>query len=349
VNRPGSGPKSLVHLRTAELATLARLRERFLTGRKAGGGYWRDEGDLALYDVTFAERIGWKWDAVIEELGLRSWKPRARHVVDFGCGSGVAHRRVLGAWSSFASLAVLDVSPLAVTYATRRAREMFPMVEVRAVETGTLPPDTLLLVSHVINELDSAGRARLLALVRQAAEVIWVEAGTHADSRALIDVREELRGEFGIVAPCPHAARCGLLAAENAPHWCHHFGRVPSWVFQDGGWAQFGRELGIDITTLPYSYLVLQRERVAHQSGTTRMIGRPREFKGRMEVLCCREEGVGEFTLQKRDAPGLYKTLRKDRADTLQEWRYEAGKILPVKAESTDLMEGSEEREVEGR
>ena len=317
-----------MHLRAAELATLARLRERFLTGTNVGGAYWRDEGDLAIYDATFAERIGWKWDAVIEELGLRSWKPRARHVVDFGCGSGVAHRRVLGSWNSLKSLTLLDVSPLAVGYATRRVREVFPAVEVRAAEGGVLPPDTLLLVSHVINELDPGSRDRLLGLVRQASEVIWLEAGTHADSRALIEMREQLRGEFGIVAPCPHATRCGLLTEENAAHWCHHFGRVPSWVFQDAGWRQFSRELSIDITTLPYSYLVLQRESVTTESDLTRMIGRPREFKGRMEVLCCREEGVKEFTLQKRDAPGLYKILRKDRADTLQKWRYENGKIL---------------------
>ena len=72
------------------------------------------------------------------------------------------------------------------------------------------------------------------------------------------------------------------------------------------------------------------REQAPRELGATRMIGRPREFKGRMEVLCCREEGVGEFTLQKRDAPGLYKTLRKDRADTLQKWEYQEGKILPA-------------------
>jgi ribosomal protein RSM22 (predicted rRNA methylase) len=326
-----------VHLRAAELATLARLRERFLTGSNVGGAYWRDEEDLALYDATFAERIGWKWDAVIEELGLRGWKPRTRHVVDFGCGSGVAHRRVMGAWNTLKSLTLLDVSPLAVSFAARRAREAFPMVEIRAAEGGTLPPDTLLLISHVINELERGSRERLLGLIRQASEVIWVEAGTHADSRALIEMREQLRGEFGIVAPCPHAAQCGLLAEENAAHWCHHFGRVPSWVFQDSGWTQFSRELCIDITTLPYSYLVLQRQPVERELGMTRVIGRPREFKGRMEVLCCREEGVREFTLQKRDAPGLYKILRKDRADTLQQWRYEEGKILPG-GESGDVQ-----------
>ena len=56
-------------LTPAELTALDRLRARFLDGSNAGGGYWRSEAELALYDTTFAERIGWKWDAVLAELG----------------------------------------------------------------------------------------------------------------------------------------------------------------------------------------------------------------------------------------------------------------------------------------
>jgi hypothetical protein len=48
-----------------------------------------------------------------------------------------------------------------------------------------------------------------------------------------------------------------------------------------------------------------------------------------MEILCCREEGVAEFTLQKRDDPTAFKALQKGRADSLQRWRFEHGKILP--------------------
>jgi ribosomal protein RSM22 (predicted rRNA methylase) len=317
-----------VALRNAELATLARLREAFLSGKAAGGAYWKSEEELALYDRTFAERIGWKWDAVLEELDLRGWRPTARHVVDFGCGSGVAHRRVLAKWGRFDSVTLLDVSSVAVRYAAGRARELVPEVEVRTELTDPVPEGTLLLLSHVINELDAAQRERVLELAMQASEVIWVEAGTHADSRALIGMRERLRGQFSLVAPCPHQGGCGLLTPENAPHWCHHFARVPSWVSQDPDWSQFSRDLGIDLTTLPYSYLVMQRVGFAH-SGNTRVLGRPREAKGRLELLCCQREGVAEHTLQKRDAPELFKALQKWRGDTLQSFRVEGGKVLP--------------------
>lgn len=317
-----------MHLCRSDLAALARLRERFLTGTNVGGAYWRSEEELALYDSTFAERIGWKWDAVLSEVERRGWKSSARHIADFGCGSGVAHRRVLQKWPGFESLTLGDVSPLALSYASARARNEFPGLAVSTGLPAKLPAGTLLLVSHVVNELDSESLRRLLGLARTAEEVIWVEAGSYADSRALIGAREELKQDFQIVAPCPHAARCGILAEGNEPHWCHHFGEVPGWIFQDSGWSQFGRELGIDLTTLPYSYLVLTKHGAPNLAGNTRVIGRPREFKGRMQVLSCREEGVADYTLQKRDAPGLFKDFQKERADSLQQWRIEDGKIL---------------------
>jgi ribosomal protein RSM22 (predicted rRNA methylase) len=318
-----------VQLRAAELATLARLRERFLTGQAVGGAYWRTDEELALYDATFAERIGWKWDAVLEDLDLRSWQPAARQIIDFGCGTGVAHRRVLSKWPQFESVTLVDVSPMALRFAAQRTGREFPRVALKTGLPATPAPGTLLLISHVLNELDAENRARLLGLARKVDEVIWVEAGTHADSRALIAVREELQKDFSIVAPCPHAAPCGMLVPGAAQHWCHHFARVPSWAFQDAGWAQFSRELSIDLTTLPYSYLVLSKVTGRVGKGNTRIIGRPRENKGRMEVLTCRAEGVADATLQKRDAPGLFKALRKERADSLQDWRIEGGKILP--------------------
>jgi ribosomal protein RSM22 (predicted rRNA methylase) len=184
----------------------------------------------------------------------------------------------------------------------------------------------------VLNETDSAAEHRLLGAARRAQEVIWVEAGTHADSRRLIAVREKLLAEFEIIAPCTHAARCGMLAPENAAHWCHHFARVPSEASQDARWAQFSRELGIDLRSLPYSFLVLARRGATadfgkQTHGFSRIIGRPRDEKGHIEVLSCGEAGVEELTAQKRDVPELCKQLRKGRADAVQKWTREGRRI----------------------
>ena len=318
-----------------ELAALAALRARFLDGSNVGGGYWKNEAVLALYDASFGERIGWKWDAVLGELNARGWRPAAKRVVDWGCGSGIAGRRVLAAWEGFESLTLTDVSQHAMRFAEARARENFPAVRVRMnADAADDVAGTLLLVSHVLNETDDAAAYRLIAAARRAEEIIWIEAGTHADSRRLISVREKLRAEFDIIAPCTHGARCGMLAPENAAHWCHHFARVPSEASQDARWAQFGRELGIDMGTLPYSFLVLARRgaRADEMRGFSRIIGRPRDAKGHFDVLSCSEAGVEELVAQKRDVPEFARQLRKGRADSVQRWTREGKRITAATA-----------------
>jgi ribosomal protein RSM22 (predicted rRNA methylase) len=314
------------HFTSRELATLRQLRERFLAGTAGAGDYWQSPEHLELYDATFAERIGWKWDAVLAELRLREWRPRGTRVLDWGCGTGVAHRRVLAEWPQFAALSLHDRSPRARFFAAEKARAAFPRLAV-TWDAPAVTPDTLLLVSHVINELPPKELDHLLALARGAGEVIWVEAGTHADSRRLIDVRERLLGEFTAVAPCTHAARCGLLAAKNAPHWCHHFAPPPSEIFQDARWAEFGKEIGIDLRSVPYSFLVLART-PAMPPGWSRIIGVPREAKGHTRVLSCQAEGVAEFMLQKRDAPGLFRAAHKGKLAPVYRWTLSDGKIV---------------------
>src|SRR3954453_590929 len=100
-------------------AALDRLRDGFLNGAAAKGPYWRSRDDLANYDVTFGERIGWKWDAVLSELQRRNWCPPSRSLLDWGCGSGVAGRRVIAAFGNaqFDTLRVWDHSPAACDFA----------------------------------------------------------------------------------------------------------------------------------------------------------------------------------------------------------------------------------------
>jgi len=321
-----SGDYHMKHFTPQDLSTLRALRERFLAGTAGAADYWQSPEHLTLYDSTYAERIGWKWDAVLDELRLRGWRSRCTRLLDWGCGTGIAHRRVLATWPQFTALALHDRSPQARMFAAEKVRREFPNVDV-TWEAPSVTPDTLLLVSHVINELPEAGLNRLLELARAAGEVIWVEAGTHVDSRRLIEVRERLREVYTPVAPCTHTARCGMLTAKNAPHWCHHFARPPSPVFQDARWAEFAKEIGIDLRSVPYSFLVLARV-PAMEAGFSRVIGEPREAKGYAKVLSCQTEGVAEFILQKRDAPDFFKAIRKGSLGPVYRWEMEGGKIV---------------------
>ena len=180
---------------------LDRLRARFLSAATSDAPYWTSPSDLASYDFTYGERIGWKWDHVIRELALRGWRPAARTILDWGCGSGVAARRLIAAFGphSFDTLTVWDHSPLACDYAAVAAQAAFPTVRVAEATPGWLAdasPVGLLLISHVLNELPAAALAALRAVIARADEVVWVEPGTREVSRQLGALREELIGDF---------------------------------------------------------------------------------------------------------------------------------------------------------
>ncbi|HTH47590.1 MAG TPA: small ribosomal subunit Rsm22 family protein [Candidatus Limnocylindria bacterium] len=323
---------------TLDWSALDRLRETFLNGKAAGqAAYWRSRRDLADYDATFGERIGWKWDTVLQELKLRGWTPPVGPLLDFGCGSGIAGRRVLCAFGAerFPRLMVHDRSPLAEEFALGRAREQFSgltAVRVTRAELAALESPGTLVVSHVLNELPENQRRQLLALASRAQAVIWVEPGTHADSRELIGVREALQERFVVVAPCTHCEACGLLSPGNERHWCHNFAAPPPGIFADSGWTRFARRAGIDLRSLPYSMLVLERKPGATRArplpeGVSRVLGAPRYFKGYLKLYSCDHAGVRELTLQKRDAPERFAALEELAAAPLFQWNTEADRI----------------------
>jgi len=327
---------------------LTRLRDRFIGEASTGGDYWDSEQTLEAYDSSFGERIGWKWDAVLRELELRAWKPPAGTVlVDFGCGSGVAVRRVVAAFGErhFKAVHLGDLSPLATSFASRTLLERYPSLEVRTATPAPQIPDGpfTLIVSHVINELNPAERAALLRIAERAAATLWVEPGTSDAAGMLVVIREALRESMRVIAPCTHGEACGLQAPENSRHWCHHFARPPTEAFTDSFWAEFGRALSIDMRSLPYSFLVLDSRRLdaATPAGVSRVIGQPREYKGFSRLLVCSADGVADRTLQKRDDPALFKELDRTRRPFLYRFELDSGRVRsgaqwPTAAGDTD-------------
>ncbi len=314
-------------------AALGRLRGQFLRGQPAGP-YWTSPTDLATYDGTFAERIGWKWDKVLRELRLRGWRPGPRTVFDWGCGSGVAARRVISFFGAedFDALTVWDHSPLACDFAAESAQRAFPALKVDQATPGHLAGRDsvgLLLVSHVLTELSAEQRASLIALVNRAEAVLWVEPGTHETSRQLAAIREELRAGFRVVAPCTHGHACPMLQPDHRRHWCHHFAPPPAEIFADSNWVKFGQRAGIDLRSLPYSFVALDRQALpSAPTDLARIVGRPEHFKPYARVLSCDASGLAELELPKRADPALFKQLERTRAPLVYRWRRDGDRIV---------------------
>lgn len=316
-------------------AALDRLREGFLSGPGVHGPYWRTPEDLASYDFTYGERIGWKWDHVLRELRLRGWRPAARQVFDWGCGSGIAARRVISFFGAenFDALTVWDHSPLAAGFAADAARTAFPGLAVSEATPGLLAAPTspgLLLLSHVLNELPAEALATLRGLVARAQEVIWVEPGTHDVSRQLGRLRDELRADFRIVAPCTHELGCPMFAPDNERHWCHFFAPPPAEIFADSNWVKFGQRAGIDLRSLPYAFFALDRPEIRPPTpdGLSRIIGRVEHFKPYARLLNCDAAGLADLELPKRADPALFKQLERTKAPLLYRWKRNDDKLL---------------------
>lgn len=341
--------------------TLERLRTGFLAGTAGNADYWQSESDLANYDATFAQRIGWKWDYVLAELQRRGWSPATGTLMDWGCGSGIAHRAFLDYFGTEAvsELRVWDRSPLAMHFAERRAKDKYSGLNVKSetlspdggragrpllaatspatdgAHGGTRPTSaaaSTLLISHVLTELTPAQVESLTDVAAGFTSVLWVEPGTYDASLALIAARERLRSQMNVVAPCTHQAQCGLLVPGNERHWCHHFAAPPPEVFTDSNWAKFGELAGVDLRSLPVSFLALDRRPLTPvPAGATRVIGRPRIYKPHALVIGCDESGVTEKRLTKRHSPETFREWKRGDCDPLQIWRTEGDEIVETR------------------
>jgi len=306
---------------------LDRLRATFLADAASRATpYWQNHDTLAAYDATYAERIGWKWDALLAELRTRAWTPPSGTVLlDWGCGSGVASRRVLAAFgpAHFTGLHLHDHATEAVAFAATRARAGFPALPLLDAPALRLSGASFtLVVSHVLNELPPEARAELLTLAASAACVLWVEPGTHADSRALAVVRDGFRTTHRLVAPCTHCETCPLFAGANERDWCHFFAAPPAGVQNDSDWVRFAHRAGIDLRSQAYSCLVLDKRSSPalfpplppspEGLQAVRVLGRPEVFKPYARLLACAADGLHFVELSKRTDPALVKRLAKD-------------------------------------
>lgn len=292
-------------------ARLRELRARFLdaetrTTPGVTADYFTFAHDVELYDMTFAQRIGWKWIAALRELELRAPQLAPRTLLDWACGSGAAARAVLASplGAQIERVNLWDRSQRAREYARRSLLELRPGLEVElCVRDGA----DLVVASHVLDELDEEGERALEAMLRSARACIVLESGAHASSRRLGALRARMLDEFTPLAPCPHREACGALALPT--NWCHLFAKPPAEVFRDAFWAEFAREVGVDLRSLAYSFVALTRSSVEFDAAQHRILGRARLMKGRALLDACSREGVRTVSLLERLDRKLFKTL----------------------------------------
>jgi len=286
---------------------LARLRERFL-GPSEGTqrDYWENARLCELYDASFAQRIAWKWRALLREIAQRGGLGEVSSVLDWGCGSGIAARE-FAAQAQAAHYVLWDRSAAAREFAAKKLREIAGAARVETARPAPEASFDLLLVSHVIGELREDALAELLGLAQRARAVVWVEPGERASSRALMALRDQLLPGRRVIAPCTHSAACGLNRPDRERDWCHSFAAAAPEAFTSAHWREFSRRLKIDLRSVPYAYFALGPGAGTSLPGAIRILGRPRLEKGRAMIDACDEIGVRVLRVLERDAKAIVK------------------------------------------
>ncbi len=299
-------------LTPAELQSLKELRQVFLGEESSRRkDYWNDTRLLALYDRTFARRIGWKWDAILDEAKGKGGLPQGLPLVDFGCGTGVAAEKWLERFPT-AVVHLFDRSHAAMRFAREKLEHLFPRSTVEThASPARLPADAVWLVSHVVNELGARDSAALVDSLAKASAFVWAEPGNHEVSRTVIETREILRTTHRMLAPCPHQAACGLLGPARKEDWCHHFAQPPGEVHRSSFWKRLGNELKIDMRALPVSYLVGVKGTEGAETSDPRVLGRARTYKGYALAIVCQEKRVAEEKIFSRHHKELVKELEE--------------------------------------
>ncbi|MDQ3232972.1 MAG: small ribosomal subunit Rsm22 family protein [Pseudobdellovibrionaceae bacterium] len=293
-----------------------KMRQGFLDTDGHLPDYWHDERWLSAYDQTLAERIRWKWQAVLEALAERLPQvAEITRVVDWGCGTGIATRSLLGLpLIQHAHVSLFDRSAGAMRFAAQQIKKECPGHTVELMKKFQMPTEPfVLLVSHVLSELDDRSLQDLQTLSAAAALVLWVEPGRTLESRRLSHMRDRLVESHHILGPCRHSQSCGVLQAGRENDWCHFFAPVPREVHHSAFWCEFSQRMKVDLRSLPVSWLAAVRP--AHYTGSVApadealILSRPRAFKGYCRWVACTNQGICSGDFQKKHAGDIFQAL----------------------------------------
>lgn len=280
--------------------------------------YWRDDDErLYAYHHTLAQRIGWKWDSVLRELSVKGWPRDFDRILDIGCGTGIQTLKVLR-WLKLhekktPEITLIDQSQAAAVFAMKEIKSEFPDVKIRMVHSlSEVREPGLILLSHLLNELDDVFMTKLVEHISLADGFIWVEAGTYKISRSLSTIRDQLRNTHVFDAPCPHNSDCPILASEK--DWCHFFAEPPPEAFTTKFWSEFARNCKVDLRSLPTSFIAARKSvgETNESSPHRRLLGRPKFLKAETRVQVCAIGGLEEVVIEKKKNKQLVKQLKKN-------------------------------------
>jgi ribosomal protein RSM22 (predicted rRNA methylase) len=284
---------------------------------RGGGGSTtiRNETDALAYALA---RMPATYAAVIGSLNaLQDIRPdfAPASLLDCGAGPGTATWACAEAFASLQSFTAFDANPALRKLAIDLADDSHRIPALRyelgdaAAKLADAPSADLVIASYVINELDNAARARLVAAMwaKTGDTLVIVEPGTPAGYQRILDARAMLIADGAhVIAPCPHDAACPLVK----PDWCHFSQRLQR--------SRVHKQL--KSAELPYEderfiYVALSRTPVTQR--LTRVLAQPVTTKIAVTAKLCTGEGVIAAVAPRRDKAAYAKFRKLDWGDAV--------------------------------
>lgn len=286
-------------------AAVGRERAEKLSGHYRGRGRSRevvnDSADVLAYALSRMPATYAAVEAVLAELALRAPDFAPATLLDAGAGPGTAALAAAAAYPDAAATlfdhnrAFLDL-----------ARELAPQAETVLGELPGLALERrfdLVTCAYALTELPDAGLVDVALRLWAHTEgvLVLVEPGRPRDYERLLAVRAALLAAGAeVLAPCPHALQCPLVA----PDWCHFAVRL----------ARSREHVRLKAAALGYedekfSYLVVARPGLGVPAAT-RVIARPEENKFSVTLPLCTPAGLERRQVVSRDR-AAFKAARK--------------------------------------
>lgn len=228
-------------------------------------------------------------------------------MLDVGAGPGTALWAAQAIWPDLEDAELIETSPSirawgeTLSAASGVSRVSWRAADLRT-ELGGKPRD-LVTLAYVLDELSSGDRATLVDRLWQltGGVLMIVEPGTPKGWERILAARVRLiDAGANIVAPCPHAAACPLVA----PDWCHFSARVARSRIH-----RLAKNAEVPWEDEKYIYLAASREPAAAHAA--RIVAPPEPGSGRVRLKLCNPDGSATHRLVTRREGDAFKRARR--------------------------------------
>jgi len=283
------------------------LSERYRAERRGGEdslatGHLQVLGYAALIlPATYAQLYG-AMAAVAQRLP--TWQPSS--LLDIGSGPGTALWAAAQHWPSLKHMSAWEREAAFITLGRELAQQSdsaairaarWERVDVTNIAHVVHQTYDLVIIGHVLNELDLETRQALLSLAWRMTSglLLIVEPGSEAGFAVVRSTRDQLLALGAhTIAPCVHDRACPL---EN--DWCHFPQRIVRPEFQ-----RRARGAPSEWEESKFSYAAMARFE-ALQPAWGRTIFEAQSNKAYAEIKISSQEGVSRYRALKRNKPAF--------------------------------------------